>query len=759
MRWTRPVLLIAIFLIVISVGTTFYGRWRDQKAGAASKPKVLAGGLTASSQAWEWTQSSHGKPVVSIHADDMSESEGKLHLRGVELHLFHKEATEYDDVKSAKAEFDEDKGLLFSEGEVEITMSVPADQKDAKPSGRLMHIKSSGVTFESKTGKASTDKPTTFDFDRGSGNAVGATYDPEIHELHMNSQVHLLWTGNDPKKKPMQVEAGDATYKEKDQRVFLGQWSKLVRDTLTLNAGPATVNLDKGIIQQVTTEHANGQDVRPNRQVDYAADQLTINMDQDGQIKNILGEQNARLVSHSNTGETTITTDHIDLGFDTQSGDSILDTALATGHSVAESKPAVKQGSEPADTRVLRSEVIRTKMKPDGQEIDNVETAGAGSLEFIPNAPAKPHRWLDGDKLWIKYGEKNQLESCKSINVATKTQKPTPAGKKEPLPPSLTWSKNLLAEFDPKTAQLSRLEQWDDFRYEEGTRKAKANRALLEQSKNLIHLTGVARVWDPTGLTDGDTIVLDQANGDFSAEGNVSSTRMPDKKKETTDAEQTDSGGLLADDQPMHAKAKKMISKDNNLQIRYEGDAVAWQDSNRLQADVIEIDRENNILKAHGHVVSQLLDKPKDDKKKKTASPVFTIVKSPELIYNDDDRLAHYTGGVLLDRPDMKVKSQELKAYLRDADDDDASSLHHAFADGKVEVVQRSVDRTRTGTSEHAEYYVDEAKVILENGHPQLVDTIKGSTRGRKLTWFSNDDRLLVDGAEGQPAQSKLRRK
>jgi lipopolysaccharide export system protein LptA len=148
---------------------------------------------------------------------------------------------------------------------------------------------------------------------------------------------------------------------------------------------------------------------------------------------------------------------------------------------------------------------------------------------------------------------------------------------------------------------------------------------------------------------------------------------------------------------------------------------------------------------------------PKDSKKP-PAPPVFTIVKAPDLLYNDDNRLATYTGGVVLERPNMTIRSQLLRAFLRN-EEGQSSSLDHAFADGRVQVVETSPDRTRSGLSDHAEYYVDEAKVILEKGHPQLVDSIKGSTRGDKLTWFSHDDRLIVDGAEGEPAVSKLRRK
>ena len=53
---------------------------------------------------------------------------------------------------------------------------------------------------------------------------------------------------------------------------------------------------------------------------------------------------------------------------------------------------------------------------------------------------------------------------------------------------------------------------------------------------------------------------MDQKSGDFSAEGNVSSTRMPDKKKDDSDG-----GGMLSEDEPLHARAKKMISTDNNF--------------------------------------------------------------------------------------------------------------------------------------------------------------------------------------------------
>jgi lipopolysaccharide export system protein LptA len=779
MRKIRPVILLAIFAILAGVGVTYYTRLKLQAGSALSKPKALAPGTVATSHAWTYKQTTNGKMAISVHAEDIQEIEGKQQLTGVELDIYHKEGNEYDHVKCAKAEFDMNQGVLYSDGDVEITMGMSVDKP---PTGRLIVIKSSGVRVESKTGKAHTDRLATFQFDRGEGRGVGADYDPNTRELVMHSQVDLTWRGTDPNTVPMKVAAGEVIYKEREAKVFLSPWSKLTRDTMLLNAGPAVVTLVNGSIKLVETQNAVGADQRPGRNLDYSAKQLRMDFDDNSEIQKITGVDQARLVSKQDTTITTMTADRVVMDFDTSGDGSVLQTAVASGHSMVETNPVPAKDVELADTRILKSDTLRTKMRTGGQEIESVETDMPGSIEFIPNRPEQPHRWMNGDRVSIVYGPKNQIQSFRSVNVTTRTEKPKLPDAKETPAPELTWSKDLLATFQPNSSQLGKLEQWGNFRYEAGQRHAKADRAALDQPNNLIDLIGGARISDATGSADADKIQLNQMSGDFSAEGNVSSTRLPDKKKE-------DSGGMLSEDEPLHARAKKMSSMDNSQQIRYEGNAVLWQGANRLEADIVEIDRENSVLKAHGHVVSQLLDKadspPSEadkaaDKavkgkattsKKSTtksatnqAARVFTVVKASELEYNDMTRVANYKDkdGVSLDRPNMKVKAREIHAFLRDNSDD--SSLDHAFADGRVEIVQTPPARGRKGTSEHAEYYVDEDKVILEGDSPEgesplFVDNVRGNTHGEKLTWFSKDDRLLVNGVETKPVKTVMHKK
>ncbi len=821
MRRVGPLIVVLMMCILGGVGSSYYHRLQEQASHAATKPKQLPPNIRSVASDWEYTKTEGQTPIVYIRAKDMEEVENKYELTGVELHLFHKEGDEYDLVKSAKAEFDINQGILYSEGKVEITMGVP---KNEEPSGRLMSIQSSGVHFESKTGKAYTDRLVEFHFDRGRGHALGADYDPGTRELHLRDQVELVWTGDgDPGTKPMTVQTKECTYKEKESKVYLSPWSKFSRDTLTLNAGPAEVTLDEGDIKYVETVEAQGTDNRPNRKIEYSAQQLQMDFAEGSQVRKITGIQNAKLISGMETTVTTITSDKVEMDFDTSQGDdSTLKQAVATGHAVAESKPIPKPGTDTPETRILRGDIIAMAMRPGGQEIEHVETQSTGALEFLPNQPRQPHRWMNGDRIWMVYGPKNTLETARSVNVTTRTENPKDPEAKAAPPPSLTSSKHLLATFQPNSSQLAKLEQWDQFKYEQGERHARAERAILDQPKNIITLVNHARVWDGTGSTDATTIIMDQKSGDIDAEGNVDSTRMPDKKDDDTNG----SSSMLSSDEPMHARSKKMVTTDKNQHIEYEGNAVLWQGANRLQGDFVEIDREESTLTAHGHVISQLVDKSKDAESKdgespdgkagdgkagdgkagdgkagvgkagvgkandkpqdgkaksgkandgkakdgggnkdqagskaatKPVAPVFTIVKAPELFYDDNQRLAHYKGGVILSRPNMQVKAQEIRAFLRDDSDD--SSLDHAFADGKVEILQTAPDRTRNGASDHAEYYVDDDKVILEGGSPHFADSVRGNTRGAKLTWFSKDDRLLVNGVVKEPAKSVLRKK
>ena len=762
MRGTRWLILVAIILLLGGVAATYRLQKRELRDEAPAKPAAMAPELSSAAEDWSWIETSEppepSRTICRITAKNAQQAKDSNHveLEQVELRLPSVHTDTYNLVHSAHADYNQSQKRLYSDGAVDITLAVP---NEGQSKHTLVSIHSSGVTFDSGTGKAVTDRAATFKFENGDGKAVGASYDPSTRELFLNSQAELHWNPPGPHAKPMKIEAGQVIYRENLQGIWLLPWARLTRENTIVEAGETVIALQDGSIHHVDAQKAHGTDAYPSRKLQYGADHLTVDYGDTGQVEKITGEGNARLVSDSEGSQITATGDRVDLQFADYNGESALTLALVSGHGFLESKPLATPGHDPAETRILRSEIIQMKMQPGGREIAGLETHAPSELEFLPNLAGQHHRKFIGERMWIGFGAQNRIQSFTAVNCRTVTD-PTPEELAKKHPITTTVSKNVSAAFDPKTSQLTRMEQWGDFSYESGERKARADRGILEQVENRITLDKHARMWDSTGNTIADRIVLDEKSGNFTAEGHVNTSRLPDQQKKKSDS------AMLSGDEPLQAVARSMNSANHNKLVKYDGDAVLWQGVNRIQADHVEIDREKRSIIAEGHVVTQSREESKPDetapapdaaKASAPAPAVFTMVKAPHLVYTDEDRLAHYSGGVLLNRAGLQMKAADLRSWLAEEGAD--NRLQKAVADGAVQIVQTGPIRTRTGTSEHAEYYTDEEKIILRGGDPTMNDSLRGNTRGTELTYYSNDDRLLVKGSDGKPAVSHIRKK
>ncbi len=742
MRGARSLLLLAILAIAGFVAFTYLSQRRVIRASSPIAPDALSPLLSGSAEDWQWSKSQDGRTIVDIRAKNFRQLKdaSRFELEGVRLRIFHKEGDQFDLVTSARAEFRQAEGVLYSDGDVEITLGVPAEGASKH---RLVSIQSTGITFDSKTGRASTDRAASFVFENGNGKATGASYDPSTRELRMLSQVLLNWKSPKPGAKPMKIEAGELLYREPAAAVVLTPWARLTREASIIEGAETLVTLEDGAVRRVDAKNGKGSDTEPKRSVEYSADRLLVEFSGSGEVESVTGEPNAHLTSRSDSAVTTVGSRRVDLAFDDSNA---LKTVHAAGGSVIESKPLGAQPLPPA--RILKSEVVSLKMRPGGKEIESVETESKGRLEFLPSRADQPRRELDGDKMWIAYGPGNRIQSFRSVNVVTRTfPPPAPAGRPQPSESS-TSSVHLDASFDA-SGQIQRMEQRENFTYREGARRAKAGRGLLESGANRITLENAARMWDDAGSTAADLILLDQRTGNFDARGHVASSRSPEKPGKPDGGK---AAGLLDGEEPVQATADRMTSRENNTLIHYIGNAVLWQGGNRIKADEVEVDRKNRRLAAHRRVFTEL-----EDNRAGAKTRSFTTVRAGEMTYTDAARLAHYSGGAVLNSPGIQVKAASIRAYLAEADSE--SRLEKAFADTGVVIDQEAPGRARKGTSEHAEYYVDEEKVILRGGDPTLVDSLRGRTRGTELTWFSGDDRLLVNGLPEQRANSKLLRR
>jgi lipopolysaccharide export system protein LptA len=788
MRRISLSLALAALLLSAVVGFTYEKRLAQERRRHLDPTPQIAPKYEAKSPEG-WTLDKHdpqtGRPVVRVEAESFegTHDPSTFEMHNLKLRLFSKQANTYTFVKAEKALYDEASGMLNSAAPVQIVINVPNDKNadDPAEAAKRVRVTTTDLVYDTKSGKAKTDALATFLFPDGSGQAVGVDYDPNTKTLHLRSQISLNWVAKGPEAQKMHVETADLVYKEGEQKVYLSPWSKFQRETTVIQAQSSVVTLQDGVLHQIDAEHPIGTDDHDDRHTDYSAEKMTALFDEDGNLVQIVGNHDARVSSSEPSSRTTLTGDHADMRFalapKQRNGvaveDSQLHLVLADGHAVAESSPLPQPGVKPAETRILRSEHIELEMKPGGQDVQEIRAPSQAQLEFKPNAQDESHRVLDASRIRVLYGSGSYVDSFLAWNVSTHTDKAASTlkpvldknGKPQSTPPALTWSDQMVAKFVPDSNQIASIDQTGNFRYQEGQRTATAEEAFLEQQINRITLKRHARVNDENGSAAADQIVMNQTTGDMDAEGHVFSTHAPDKN-------QKPGTSMLDTTQSMQAQADQMHTRDNNARVDYIGHAVMWQGASRISANEIQVNRDTETLRASGNVVSELVDN-KSNSSSATGSapptsdtsaqqPIYTVVQAPELSYRDDTRVALYTGGVKLVRDKMTVTAKQIEAYLtpKDGSNSNQSSLGRAIATGAVSVFdQVTPSRSRIGTGELCQYFTKQDEVILSGGSPQMVDSLKGVTRGRKLTYFSGDDHTIVEGQKTQLAFTELHKK
>jgi lipopolysaccharide export system protein LptA len=756
MRSLRWLLLVAMLVVLAAVARIYQVQRTVERRQRRAVPRSVSLDTKSEGQDWEWGQSGNGQPQVKLFAKSMIQSTDLSHaeLQDIELRIYQKDGLHYDRVKTATATFTTDAHKLYAPGDAQITLDVPVT---GDPPHHLTSITTAGINFDSTTGQAVTDKHVAFTFESGDGTCMGASYDPTLHRLDLNDSVTVNLRGNGSASKPMKVESAHLTWDEATSLIQLDPWSRLTRDQTVVNAGKSTILIKDNVVNWIDAVGAKGTDEQPGgRHLEYSADMVHEQYNDAGQLEKVTGTGNAKLISHGNGSDTTVTGNNVDLFFTDQDGDSVLSGVTVNGNGYVESKPDPDPKGATGDTKVMKAEAIDLRMKPGGKDLDRVTTRTPGTLEFLPNQIARHRRLLKAEHMDVVYGAKNEIQSFLATAASTETY-PSEDEKrtKKNLATAYTVSKNIDATFD-EHGQMKTMKQSVNFRYTEGVRKAQADSATLENDSNVMTLETHARISDDTGSTGADRIRIEQNSGNFEAIGHVSTTRLPEHQKSES--------AMLDKDEPTQGTADHVTSTDHNEKIRYVGHAVVWQSSNRIEAEKIDIDRDHKTLIADGNVITQFQDDMKDPAPgtpppAAPPSPIYTVVHSQHMVYTDPDRLANYSGTVDFRRPSLIVKSAYLKAWLNEKDSGADSRINHAQGDGKVEITEVAPDRQRVGTGDRAEYYTDEGKVILTGGEPQLNDSKRGNTKGEKLTYYTDDDRLLVDGVPKKQVHSHLRKK
>ncbi|MGD0567864.1 MAG: LPS export ABC transporter periplasmic protein LptC [Candidatus Sulfotelmatobacter sp.] len=465
---------------------------------------------------------------------------------------------------------------------------------------------------------------------------------------------------------------------------------------------------------------------------------------------------------------------------------------------VSEARASETHTSEPQDYDITAP--VIDFFVADGHRLDHAETSGASQITISsaqnsnpPNAgnsaktsaqSSPQHSVITAGRFEAKFAATAKGPSrLTSIHGApdAKIVSSVPG-----LPDRVSTSQTLDASFLAEGGIASIVQQgsvaYNDGQPPDKRTQAWADKAHYTPADQILVLTGSPRVSDGGMVTTAKTIRINRATDDAFARGDVKSTY--------SDLKEQPKGALLASASPIHVTSATMTSHNSPAVALYEGNARLWQDANIVEAPSIQFDRDRRFLVAQGTaaqpvstvLVQEKLAQPgtvqaprsvqndgrtpktkgKAEEKPDDTSPV--AITSARLTYADEDRIAHYEGGVVAKGTGFTASANSMDAYLRPRSQTPSNQqlatpiagpgqLDHMIARGDVVVTQPN----RRAEGKLLIYTASDDKFVLTGGPPSIFDAERGKITGGSLTFFRGDDRVLVEGEANTPVVTQTR--
>jgi lipopolysaccharide export system protein LptA len=729
----------AIAVMLIVAGVYFYARHRVQNA-LKQVPEKIGLEIQQTATGFTISKSEQGRTIFKIEASKAVQFKqgGHAELHDVAITVYGRDSDRYDRIYGSDFEYNQQSGDVTAQGEVQIDLEANPEgvlNPDQAPPEELknpIHLKTSGLVFNQKTGNAYTRNKVDFELPQAQGSAVGVTYIAKTNLLTLQSKVKLVSAGPGG---PTLTAARAVITKDPHQVVLehpqletLGRKCRSDTATVFLRSDNtlARVLASGNVLVQVT-----GAQVAEAR-----AEQLEITLArQEASVKTavfsgaVTAEVSGDQPIHANAGR-------VELDF---AGKNILTKVRAENAVKLAQQQKASDNSTPQNLELTAS--LIDFFLTDGSRLVRAETSGPSQIALTSLAGNGPQTLVTAGQFQAQFNDSGQLASVHGApNARIVSKNPGQSDR-------VSSSETVDAVFH-SGGGIESIVQHGNVAYVDGERKAWSDRARYTPADQILLLTGSPRVVESGITTTAHSVRLNRATGEALAEGNVKTT-YSDLKPEPN-------GALLASSSPIHVTASAMSVHNANVAL-YSGGARLWQDVNIVEAPTIQFDREHRSMIAHGtpeKPVSTILVQSD-----KNGNPIPVAITSSRLTYTDTERTAHFDGNVIAWSADLTITAAQMDAFVQPSG---SSAPNQPSAAGKLEKIVASGQVVITQPNRHATgnelvYVAAEDKFVLTGGLPSIFDAEHGKITGVSLTFFRRDDRVLVEGDNTFPTVTHTR--
>jgi lipopolysaccharide export system protein LptA len=760
-RWSAAI----AFLLVVLVACVYGARdWQSRQA-RKRMPAAVPSSVEQRSAGFTFSKVVGDRTEFTVRASRATEfvEGGRSLLEDVWITAYGGAGERFDNLHTRTCDYLTASESTSCAGDVQIELdraSDPQAQKGVQANGsRLVHVTTSHVSFDHKTGLATTDRPVSFQFSQGEGQGVGFRYEVQQGEIQLLSAVELALHQADPPghssrtSTPVLNLSGSSMTFDRDRRLIhlVGPVHARQAD-FDLACGKLDVELDEHMYAHrlIATEQPELQNIGPSH-MSVTAETITA-LASPTRIEAIIAEGQVHAIAQNPTGQDQLQADRVETELDAISNQP--KQLVASGNVTVRSNRA-------GAVRNLETSMLHldfTPSKKGGELHVKHALTPAGTIELrdsgtLSGKPAQERMRLAAQHLEADFTGQNDLRELRgSEGVHFERQ----IGKASP---QTTISQEMVARFAPGGG-WSIVDQTGNVQLHQDNESAQAERAHFERTSDTTLLEGSVVLTDATSRTTARSALFDQTTNEFHAIGRVATV-------------ESSSGGsqfVNFAPGPGRVSGERLDANSATGHEVYSGNARLWQGDSIVEGEIIELDRQTHILTATGqvHAVFPQAAAPNHGQagsRTGPSKPEFWHAEGNHLIYLSDESRGRMEEKVHAHSEEGSMTADAMDFFFAPSASSatpDASAtgkpaggppngagtgeqLVRASGFGSVNVEQQG----RHGKAARADYTAADGKFVLSGGTPTAYDASGNATQGRQLTFFFGDDSINIDSAEG----------
>jgi lipopolysaccharide export system protein LptA len=769
-RYARWAAMAAGGIALVVAGV--YARHAFQEAQARlHAPKPVPAAVQQQSAEFKFSKVEQDKTIFTVRASHLTQfkDQERSVLEDVWITIYGREGNRSDNIHTRECSYEPKTGSIRCEGDVQIDIQGTGGSS-GKSAGPALEAKTRSLTFQRESGEASTTEPVEFNFPGGHGRGVGVIYSTQTSTVRLEHAVELeFWPDQQKKGLPIEATCSSAEVGRDDHVMVLRGPAKVRQGGRELTAGRISIELDAQFRAQrvVAEDHPVVHAIEPSGQIAVMADQFESLLTPARAVERVVAQGHVEGTRESAAGKDHFSTARAE--FTMQAAANLIKEMTATGGVAFDSQ----QGG---DSRSLRTDSLVIRFghgaRAAQQQVERAETLAPGTIETKSGDDTTIVR---AKKFVAQFGSNGRMEQLLG-RTGVEVRRQTAAAA-----PQIITAAELAATFDAK-GDWTMLEESGNVHFQQADRQASAAHGRMVRATDTVALDGSPVLSDLASRTTvAGSVTINQKLGEVKTSGAVVSTYLASARGGST---------VNLGSGPAHISADSLTGSTVTGHAIYSGHARLWQDQSLLNADLIEVWRDEKKLQANGHVVAVFPQaagqpgptlgptprKPSVPPPRmpsgSSSGPVLWQIHAPLLTYWSDLGKAHLEGGVTASSQQGEMTSRTLDVFLAPpgpaagAPVAPANATHDALgaAGGGRQlsrvlalgnVVVRQGDRR--GVAEQGEYLAVDEKFVLSGGQPTITDASSDTTTGHSLTFFVANDTILIDSQEGSRTLTKHR--